>query len=54
MSKDINVLMIVDTINIDSNNINKTVVLVDDNLDHDTTPDDSSTFTINCEELTGF
>jgi len=46
MSKIINVLVVVDTENIDNNNIQKTVVLVDDNLDSDTTAGDSETFTI--------
>lgn len=44
----INVLVVVDTVNITNENINQTVVLIDDNLDHDTQKDDSSTFTIKC------
>ena len=43
---DINVLVIVDTKNITQDNVEHTVVLVDDNLDKDKKEGDSKTFTI--------
>lgn len=43
---DINVVVTVDTENITPNNLKTTVVLTDDNGDHDKTPGDSETFDI--------
>ncbi|WP_420580301.1 hypothetical protein [Reichenbachiella sp.] len=43
---DINVVVTVDTENITPSNLKTTVVLTDDNGDHDTTPGDSETFDI--------
>lgn len=43
---DINVLVTVDTENITPSNLKTTVVLTDDNGDHDKTPGDSETFDV--------
>lgn len=43
---DINVSVTIDTVNITSSNLSTTVVLTDDNGDHDDTPGDSTTFDI--------
>ncbi|MEP5612817.1 MAG: hypothetical protein ABJP45_11235 [Cyclobacteriaceae bacterium] len=43
---DINVSVTVDTVNITQENVATTVVLTDDNGDHDITPGDSETFDI--------
>lgn len=43
---DINVAVVVDTINIQQSNVSSTVVLLDDNGDHDDTPGNSQTFDI--------
>ncbi|MEP2024981.1 MAG: hypothetical protein ABJH98_15815 [Reichenbachiella sp.] len=53
---DINVLVTVDTENITPDNLKTTVVLTDNNGDHDTTPGDSETFDIeaNAGQTVGF